>query len=124
MIKRNNQRHSFHLVDQSPLLIILFFSALMLTLGFTIFMNSYFGSGILIFTSLQGFDFVTAPFMTSDAVYNSFFHFFGINLICFKHIKVQKMQKRNSGSGVKKLVIQLITNKATGTKTALETLHE
>lgn len=52
MIKRNNQRHSFHLVDPSPWPIISSFSALMLTVGATMFMHGYLGGEMLM---LSGF---------------------------------------------------------------------
>lgn len=47
MLKRNNQRHSFHLVDPSPWPLIASFSALMLTVGATMYMHGYIGGGIL-----------------------------------------------------------------------------
>lgn len=47
MLKRNNQRHSFHLVDPSPWPLIASFSALMLTVGATMYMHGYVGGGIL-----------------------------------------------------------------------------
>lgn len=50
MLKRNNQRHSFHLVDPSPWPLIASFSALMLTVGATMYMHGYVGGGILMQT--------------------------------------------------------------------------
>ncbi len=44
---RNNQKHSFHLVDPSPWPIISAFSALMLTIGFTMYMHGYVGGTFL-----------------------------------------------------------------------------
>jgi cytochrome c oxidase subunit 3 len=46
-IIRNNQRHSFHLVDPSPWPIIAGFSALMLTTGGVLFMHGYVGGNLL-----------------------------------------------------------------------------
>ncbi len=50
MLKRNNQRHSFHLVDPSPWPLIASFSALMLTVGATMYMHGYVGGGVLMQT--------------------------------------------------------------------------
>jgi len=47
-IIRNNQRHSFHLVDPSPWPLISAFSALMLTIGTAMFMHGYAGGGFLL----------------------------------------------------------------------------
>lgn len=45
---RNNQKHSFHLVDPSPWPLIAAFSALMLTVGTAMFMHGYVGGGFLL----------------------------------------------------------------------------
>jgi len=45
---RNNQIHSFHLVDPSPWPIIAAFSAFMLTLGTTLYMHGYLGGFYLL----------------------------------------------------------------------------
>lgn len=47
---RNNQRHSFHLVDPSPWPIVAAFSALMLTFGGVMYMHGYKGGGFLSFS--------------------------------------------------------------------------
>lgn len=44
---RNNQKHSFHLVDPSPWPIISAFSALMLTIGAAMYMHGYAGGSTL-----------------------------------------------------------------------------
>jgi len=44
---RNNQIHSFHLVDPSPWPLISGFSAFMLTFGGVLYMNGYLGGGFL-----------------------------------------------------------------------------
>lgn len=44
---RNNQVHSFHLVDPSPWPLISGFSAFMLTFGGVLYMNGYLGGGFL-----------------------------------------------------------------------------
>ena len=46
--KRNNQRHSFHLVDPSPWPLVGAFSALMLTFGAVMYMHGYQGGGFLL----------------------------------------------------------------------------
>jgi len=45
---RNNQKHSFHLVDPSPWPLIAAFSALMLTIGAAMYMHGYTGGGFLV----------------------------------------------------------------------------
>jgi len=45
---RNNQKHSFHLVDSSPWPLIAAFSALMLTIGAAMYMHGYAGGGFLL----------------------------------------------------------------------------
>lgn len=45
---KNNQRHSFHLVDPSPWPIVTAFSALMLTFGAVLYMHGYFGGSFLV----------------------------------------------------------------------------
>lgn len=45
---RNNQKHSFHLVDPSPWPLIAAFSALMLTVGAAMFMHGYAGGSFLL----------------------------------------------------------------------------
>lgn len=45
---RNNQKHSFHLVDPSPWPIVSAFSALMLTFGGVLYMHGYSGGGFLL----------------------------------------------------------------------------
>ena len=45
---RNNQKHSFHLVDPSPWPLIAAFSALMLTFGAAMFMHGYTGGSFLL----------------------------------------------------------------------------
>ncbi len=47
-IKRNNQSHSFHLVDPSPWPIISGFSAFMLTFGAILYMHGYVGGTFLL----------------------------------------------------------------------------
>lgn len=47
-IIRNNQKHSFHLVDPSPWPLISAFSALMLTIGAAMYMHGYAGGGFLL----------------------------------------------------------------------------
>ena len=47
MVKKNNQTHSFHLVDPSPWPLISAFSALMLTFGGVMYMHGYSGGGFL-----------------------------------------------------------------------------
>jgi cytochrome c oxidase subunit 3 len=46
-IIRNNQRHSFHLVDPSPWPLISAFSALLFTFGTVLYMHGYFGGSFL-----------------------------------------------------------------------------
>lgn len=57
-IYKNNQEHSFHLVDPSPWPIISAFSALMLTFGGVLFMHGYSGGSFL-----MKFGFVMILFM-------------------------------------------------------------
>lgn len=45
---RNNQRHSFHLVDPSPWPLVAAFSAFMLTFGTAMFMHGYAGGSFLL----------------------------------------------------------------------------
>lgn len=47
-IIRNNQKHSFHLVDPSPWPLISAFSAFMLTFGAVLYMHGYNGGGFLL----------------------------------------------------------------------------
>lgn len=47
-VVRNNQRHSFHLVDPSPWPIISGFSALLLTFGGVLYMHGYAGGSFLV----------------------------------------------------------------------------
>jgi len=47
MTIRNNQQHSFHLVDPSPWPLIAAFSALMTTFGGVLYMHGYIGGSFL-----------------------------------------------------------------------------
>ena len=50
LIKKNTQKHPFHLVDPSPWPLVAAFAAFTVTSGGVLYMHNYSGGGFLLFT--------------------------------------------------------------------------